>query len=105
MNTAERHRLKDNEVAQGLHRAGAVWEQNSRTIVQALGIVALVAAIAVGYWWWQQRRLEQASALLAAARSTAMAPVKTPPPVAVPGQPAPIVPPPAPDAFENEAAR
>ena len=105
MNTAERHRLKDNEVAEGLHRAGVVWQQNSRTIVQALGVVALVALIAVGYWWWQQRRLEQASALLAAARSTEMAPLKTPPPVAVPGQPAPVVPPPAPDAFENEAAR
>ena len=37
MKTVERHRLKDNEVAEGLHRAGEVWEQNSRTIVQALG--------------------------------------------------------------------
>jgi predicted negative regulator of RcsB-dependent stress response len=105
MNTAERHRLKDNEIAEGLHRAGDVWERNSRTIVQVLGVVALVAAIAVGYWWWQNRRLEQASVLLADARSTSMAPLKTPPPVAVPGQPAPPVPPPSPDAFENEAAR
>ena len=104
MKTAERHRLKDNEIAEGLHRAGEVWQQNSRTIMQALAVVALVAAIALGYWWWQQRRLEQASALLAAARSTAMAPLKTPPPAAVPGQPT-ITPPPAPDAFENEAAR
>jgi predicted negative regulator of RcsB-dependent stress response len=105
MNTAERHRLKDNEIAEGLHRAGTVWEQNSRTIVQVLGVVALVAAIAVGYWWWQNRRLEQASVLLADARSTTMAPLKTPPPVALPGQPAPVVPPPSPEAFENEAAR
>jgi predicted negative regulator of RcsB-dependent stress response len=105
MKTAERHHLKDNEIAQGLHRAGEVWEQNSRTIVQALGVVALVALLAVGYWWWQHRQAEQASVLLADARSTAFAPLKTPPPVAVPGQPAPAVPPPSPDAFENEAAR
>ena len=69
MKTVERHRLKDNEIAEGLHRAGEVWEQNSRTIVQALGVVALVAVLALGYWWWQHRRLEQASALLAEARS------------------------------------
>jgi predicted negative regulator of RcsB-dependent stress response len=105
MKTVERHRLKDNEIAEGLHRAGEVWEQNSRTIVQALGVVALVAVLALGYWWWQNRRLEQASALLAEARSIATAPLKTPPPAAVPGQPAPPVPPPSPDAFETEAAR
>ena len=95
MKTVERHRLKDNEIAEGLHRAGEVWEQNSRTIVQALGVVALVAVLALGYWWWQHRRLEQASALLAEARSVATAPLKTPPPVAVPGQPAPPVPAPS----------
>jgi predicted negative regulator of RcsB-dependent stress response len=105
MKTAERQHLKDNEIAHGLHRAGEVWEQNSRTIVQAAGVVAVVALLAVGYWWWQHRQAEQASALLADARSTAFAPLKTPPPVAVPGQPAPPVPPPQPDAFENEAAR
>ncbi len=105
MDTAERHRLKENEIAAGLHRAGAMWEQNSRTIVQALGVVALVAVLAAGYWWWQHRQHEQASVLLAEARSTALGPVKTPPPVAVPGQPAPVVPPSPPDAFENEAAR
>jgi len=105
MKTAERHRLKDNEIVEGLHRAGEVWEQNSRTIVQAAGVVALVAALAVGYWWWQHRQFEQASVLLAEARSTALGPIKTPPPVAVPGQPAPAVPPSPPDAFENEAAR
>jgi len=105
MNQAERHHLKDNDIVVGMHRAGQVWEQNSRTIVQALGVVALVAVLAAGYWWWQHRQLEQASALLAEARTTSMAPLKTPPPVAVPGQPAPVVPPPSPDAFENEAAR
>ena len=105
MKTVERHRLKDNEIAEGLHRAGEVWEQNSRTIVQALGVVALVTVLALGYWWWQHRRLEQASALLAEARSVATAPLKTPPPVAVPGQPAPPAPAPQPGAFETEAAR
>jgi len=105
MKNSERQHLRDNEIAEGLHRAGTVWEQNSRTIVQVVGVVALVAVIAAGYWWWQHRQAEQASVLLADARSTAMAPLKTPPPAAVPGQPAPPVPPPQPDAFENEAAR
>ncbi|MEO5820628.1 MAG: tetratricopeptide repeat protein, partial [Vicinamibacteraceae bacterium] len=105
MNTAERHRLKDNEIVEGLHRAGDVWEKNSRSIVQAVAVVAVVAVLAAGYWWWQHRQLEQASALLADARNTAMAPLKTPPPVAVPGQPTLVVPPPSPDAFDTEAAR
>jgi predicted negative regulator of RcsB-dependent stress response len=105
MKTVERHHLKDNEIAQGLHRAGEVWEQNSRTIVQALGVVALVGVLALGYWWWQHRRLEQASALLAEARTVASAPLKTPPPIAIPGQPAPPAPVAVPGAFETEAAR
>jgi len=105
MKTVERHRLKDNEIAEGLHRAGEVWEQNSRTIVQALGVIAVVAVLATGYWWWQHHRQEQASALLAEARSIATAPLKTPPPAALPGQPAPPAPAPSPDAFESEAAR
>ena len=105
MKTVERHRLKDNEIAEGLHRAGEVWEQNSRTIVQAIGVIALVAVLAAGYWWWQHRRQEQASALLAQARSTATAPIKPPAPVAVPGQPAPPAPVASPDEFASEAAR
>ena len=105
MKTVERHRLRDNEIAEGLHRAGEMWEQNSRTIVQAGGVIALVAVLALGYWWWQHRRLEQASALLAEARSIASAPLKAPPPVAIPGQPAPPAPLPAPGAFDTEAAR
>ena len=105
MKTVERQHLRDNEIAEGLHRAGVVWEQNSRTIVQAIGVVALVAVLAAGYWWWQHRRLEQASALLAQARSIASGPLKTPPPAAVPGQPAPPTIAPPPDAFETEAAR
>jgi predicted negative regulator of RcsB-dependent stress response len=105
MKTAERHRLKDNEVATGLHRAGELWDTNTRLIMQVIGVVAAVALIAGGYWWWDHRRLEQASALLAEARSTANAPVTAPPAAAVPGQPAPVVPPPSPDAFPTEAAR
>jgi predicted negative regulator of RcsB-dependent stress response len=105
MNTAERHRLKDNEIAQGIAVAGDVWERNSKTILQAVGVVAIVAIAAGGYWWFQRHRLEQASALLAAARSTASAPLTPAPTPAVPGQPAPPPTPPNPDAFANEAAR
>jgi len=105
MKTVERHRLRDNEIAEGLHRAGEMWEQNSRPIVQAAGVVVLVGVLALGYWWWQHQRLEQASALLAEARSIASAPLKTPPPAAIPGEPAPPAPVPSPGAFDTEAAR
>jgi hypothetical protein len=50
MKTAERHRLKDNEVAEGLVFATDFWEGNQKTILQALGVVVVVAAIA-GAWW------------------------------------------------------
>jgi predicted negative regulator of RcsB-dependent stress response len=105
MKTAERHHLKDNEIAQGLARAGDVVTQNSRAISQALIVIAVVAAGVLGYWWWRSSQVEKASALLAEARSTASAPITPPPPVAVPGQPAPPAPPPNPDAFPTEAAR
>ena len=102
MNTAERHRLKDNEIAQGLARASDTWERNSRTILQAVGVVALVGLLALGYWFWQRRQAEAASALLAKAMVTASRPVAPPPAPAVPGQPAPVVPK---NAFPTEAAR
>jgi predicted negative regulator of RcsB-dependent stress response len=105
MKTVERHRLRDNEIAEGLHRAGEMWEQNSRPIVQAGGVIVLVGVLALGYWWWQHQRLEQASALLAEARSIASAPLKTPPPAAIPGEPAPPAPVASPGAFDTEAAR
>lgn len=105
MKTAERHRLKDNEVAEGLSRAGALWEQNSKAIGQALGVAVVVAILALGYWWWQRSRLEAASAMLADARVTANAPVTPPPAPVVPGQPAAAQPPALPNAFPTEAAR
>jgi predicted negative regulator of RcsB-dependent stress response len=105
MKTAERHRLKDNEIAEGLHRAGELWQDNSKAIGQALVVVAVVALLGLGYWWWQHSRLEAASAMLADARVTANAPVTPPPAPVVPGQPAPAQPPAPPNAFATEAAR
>jgi predicted negative regulator of RcsB-dependent stress response len=102
MNTAERHRLKDNEIAQGLARAGDAWENNSKTILQAVGVAALVGVLALGYWYWQRRQAESASALLAKAMVTASRPVAPAATPAVPGQPAPVVPK---NAFPTEAAR
>jgi predicted negative regulator of RcsB-dependent stress response len=102
MNTAERHHLKDNEIAQGLARAGDAWERNSKTIIQAVGVAALVGVVALGYWYWQRRQAEAASALLAKAMVTANRPVAPAAAPAVPGQPAPVVPK---NAFPTEAAR
>jgi predicted negative regulator of RcsB-dependent stress response len=102
MKTAERHRLKDNEVAEGLVFATDFWEGNQKTILQALGVVMVVAAIAGAWWLYRQNQLEAASALYAEARITATAPVAPPPTAAAPGQPAPVVPK---NAFANEAAR
>jgi predicted negative regulator of RcsB-dependent stress response len=102
MKTAERHRLKDNEVAEGLAFATDYWEGNRKTILQALGVVAVVALIAGAWWLYRHNQLENASALYAAARITAIAPVAPPPTAAAPGQPAPVVPK---DAFPTEAAR
>jgi predicted negative regulator of RcsB-dependent stress response len=105
MKTAERRHLRDNEIAEGLARAGDAWARNSRTISQALIVLAVIAAGVLGYWWWRSSQLERASALLAEARTTALAPIAPPAPVAEPGQPVPPPPPPNPDAFPNEAAR
>jgi predicted negative regulator of RcsB-dependent stress response len=105
MKTAERHRLKDNEIAEGLALAGEFWQENTKPISQALAVVAVVAILGVAYWWWQHSRLEAASALLADARATANAPVAPPPAPVVPGQPAPAQPPVPANAFATEAAR
>ena len=102
MKTAERHRLKDNEVAEGLAFATDYWEGNQKTILQALGVVVVVALVAGAWWLYRHNQLENASALYADARITATAPVAPAPTAATPGQPAPVVPK---DAFPNEAAR
>jgi hypothetical protein len=85
MNTAERHRLKDNEIAQGLAAAGDVWERNSKTIAQAVGVVVVVAIAAGGYWWYQR---EHAPAAPASPPPVAVAPPVEVPPPAAPQPPA-----------------
>jgi predicted negative regulator of RcsB-dependent stress response len=108
MKTAERHRLKDNEVAEGLVFAGNFWDENQKTILQAAGVVLVIAAIGAGWWFYRQNQLEAASALLADARVTASAPVAPPPappaPV-VPGQPSVQAPRVPANAFATEEAR
>jgi predicted negative regulator of RcsB-dependent stress response len=102
MKTAERHRLKDNEVAEGLAFATDFWGDNQKTILQALGVVVVVAALAGVWWLYRHSQLEAASTMYADARITATAPVAPSPTAAAPGQPAPAVPK---NAFPTEAAR
>jgi predicted negative regulator of RcsB-dependent stress response len=102
MKTAERHHLKENEVAASLAQAREAVAGHGRQIGLIVLAVAIVAAAVGGYWYWRTSRLDSASALLAQARAIADAPV-VPPATATPGSPAPPAPPAG--SYPTEAAR
>jgi TolA-binding protein len=67
MKRAERHHLKENELqtlARGL--TGRLDERRRETL-WGLGAVALIAALAIGYFAWRERTQTQAATLLAGA--------------------------------------
>jgi hypothetical protein len=101
MKTAERHRLKHNEVADTLQDVLANVQSNRRLIVIGL-VVILVLISSVGAWtYYRGQRNGKASALLGEAMVVADAPVMDPA-TAPPGQkPAP----PQSNTFPTERAR
>ncbi|HEY8550410.1 MAG TPA: tetratricopeptide repeat protein [Vicinamibacterales bacterium] len=103
MKTAERHRLKENEVAIGLEHARQVLQSRGRPLLVGLIAVAVIAAAIGGYWYWQKNRNERAALLLAEARrieSAAIVPQETP---AEGSTATPSTPPPG--SYPTEAAR
>jgi TolA-binding protein len=101
MKTAERHRLKHNEVADTLQDVMANVQSNRRLIV--VGLVAILVLISsVGAWtYYRGQRNGKASALLGEAMIVADAPVVDPA-EATPGK---TPPPPQTNTFPNERAK
>jgi hypothetical protein len=101
MKTAERHRLKHNEVADTLQDVLANVQTNRRLIVSGL-VAILVLISSVGAWtYYRGQRNGKASALLGEAMIVADARVAQPVTPA-PGQ---KLPPPAPNTFPTERAK
>jgi hypothetical protein len=101
MKTAERHRLKHNEVADTLQDVLASVQTNRRLIVAGL-VAILVVVSSVGAWtYYRGQRNGKASALLGEAMVVADAQVVEPVAPA-PGQ---KLPPPPPNTFPTERAK
>jgi TolA-binding protein len=86
MKRAERHHLKDNELARAAATARQVVEER-RSQVTLIGVaIAVVATAVIGYLWWNNRVSARAHTLLADALAVDEARVGPPP---APGSPAP----------------
>jgi predicted negative regulator of RcsB-dependent stress response len=113
MKRAERHHLKENELAVSLRKAREGAERHRREIVMTTIAILVVVAAAVGYTVWRSRTNGQAQARLAEAMTVMEAPVVPPPPPAppktaeatssTPGPPA--LPPPPPGSYPSERAK
>src|SRR5262245_22093817 len=67
MKRAERHHLKENELQTLARDLTGRLEERRRETLWALGAVALVAAVAIGFFAWRERTQTQAATLLASA--------------------------------------
>lgn len=102
MKRSERHHLKENELAQSVARARAVFETKRRPIAGTV-IVAVVLATAIGgYAIWRQRTNARASAMLADAMVVADAQVVAPAPATDPKTPPA---PQAPNTYPTQKAK
>src|SRR5262245_57777862 len=86
MKRAERHHLKDNELARAAATARQVVEERSRQVTLIGVAIAVVATVVLGYVWWTGRVSTRAHTLLADALAVDEARIG-PPPAA--GSPAP----------------
>ena len=101
MKTAERHRLKHNEVADTLQDVLASVQTNRRLIVVGLVAILVLVSSAVAWTYYRGQRNGKASVLLGEAMVVADAQVVEPVTPA-PGQ---KLPPPPPNTFPTERAK
>jgi len=101
MKTAERHKLKENDFARTVAHARQTFETRSSEVGRIALIVALVLAIALGYFWWRSSRNAAADTKLASAVAIYDSPVVPIAPPA-PGSPPPV---PQPGTYPTEQAK
>jgi tetratricopeptide (TPR) repeat protein len=78
MKREERHRLKENDLANVLSRTGQGVRSHSRGVSVAAVLVAVALILVGGYFFWRSNRQEKAGAMLADATATLQAPVAPP---------------------------
>src|SRR5947199_5017760 len=84
MKTKERHHLKDNELRNFAVQAGQTMAEKRRETIMLIVGVAVVGALALGYFGWREHVQNKAHALLAQAMAVQDARVGPPP---APGTP------------------
>jgi TolA-binding protein len=104
MKRAERHHLKENELAHTIGRVNDVFSTRGREIGYAIVGLLIVGIAIAGYVFWRGRTEAAAGALLAEALTIAEAPV-TPPAATPPPQPGATPPTPAPGSYPTEQAK
>ena len=98
MKRIERHRLKENEVAQSVARARETLDVYRKPIIAGLVTLALVVVAVVAVTAWRRGADSDARTLLADAMAVADAPV-------VPATPGPNTPAPSAGSYPSERAR
>jgi len=101
MKSIERHKLKENDLANTVARTRELVDQRRNEVMVIVIAVIAVTAIVGGYLAWRASRDGKAQTLLASALAVSEAPVYTPPPPA-PGSPPPVQPP---GTFRSEKER
>ncbi|MBN1436248.1 MAG: hypothetical protein JW936_04175 [Sedimentisphaerales bacterium] len=61
MKAEERHKLHQNELAEGLHKLPEIWEKQGRKIV-TWALLVIIAGIA-GFWFWQGHKAAKVAQL------------------------------------------
>lgn len=101
MKSTDRHKLKENELAQTVARTRDIVNSRPQEITFiAIGVLAVAIGVG-GFFTWKASRDGKATTLLASALAVAEAPIVTPPPPA-PGSAPPIQPP---GSFRSERER
>lgn len=101
MKRIERRKLKENEFARTVAQARQTLESKRTAITRTAILLAVVAAIGLGFLWWRSARTADANARFAAALAVYERQVVPPPPPA-PGSPPPV---PQPGTFQSQEER